>query len=342
MLVRSFGASGQFNVTDWTPEIVQIPLQWGTINQLGIFQNEPVAASTVTFEETIKDGALIVDRVRGDRGNVSKDSIRKIHTFAIPHFPLEDSIYPKDLVGVRAYGQPDEQEALASVRARKMERIRQNHAWTLEAARAQAIVAGTAYAPNGTIVQDFNSEFGFTRTTVGFALSTGTTEVLDKIEQCIASIQDNVTNGTGVTGVVALCSPTFFAALISHPTVKSAYQYYQSTQEPLRNRLVPGNNAAGMQREFYYGGVRFVEVRAKYNGTALIPTDEAYFVGEGTDAFKTYFAPAERFGMVGTLGEELYMFETEAANGTKIEIETESNFINAILRPGAVVKATRV
>jgi len=341
MLTRSFGAAGQFQVTDWTQDIVQIPLQWGTINQLGIFQAEPVAASTVTFEEVIQDGAPIVDRVRGDRGSVNKDNTRKIHTFAIPHFNDTDAIYPKDLAGVRAYGNPNAQETLDALRMRKLERIRQNYAWTMEAARAQIITAGTVYAPNGTVSQNFNTEFGFTRTTVNFALTTGSTEVLAKIEEGIAAIQDNVTNGIGITGVVCLASPTFFAALISHPNVKAAYQYYQSTQEPLRNRLVPGNNAASMQREFYYGGVRFVEVRAKYNGTALIPTDEAYFVAEGTDAFKTYFAPAERFGMVGTLGEELYVFENEAQDGTKIEMWSESNFANAVLRPGAVVKCIK-
>ena len=66
-----------------------------------------------------------------------------------------------------------------------------------------------------------------------------------------------------------------------------------------------------------------------------------YAVAQGTEAFKTYFAPAERFGLVGTLGEQIYYFETAATNGTKIEIEAESNFYNAILRPQAVVKMTK-
>lgn len=342
MLTRNFGASGQFSLTDWTQELNVIPNQWGTIGQLGIFQEESVAASSVTFEEIIKDGALIVDRIRGDRPSVNKDGTRKIHTFSVPHFPDSDAIYPKDLAGIRAYGNPTEADTLARVRADKMARIRQNYAWTLEAARAQAIVAGTVYAPSGTVTQDFNTEFGWTRTTVGFALPTGTTEVLDKIEQCIASIQDNIGNGGNISGVVALCSPTFFAALIAHPTVKAAYQYYSSTQEPLRQRLVAGNNAATVRREFFYGGVQFIEMRDKYVGTQLIPTDEAYFVAQGTEGFKTYYAPAERFGLVNTLGEALYMFEKEADDGTKIEIQTESNFMNALLLPAAVVKATKV
>lgn len=340
MLIRSFG--NNFQVTDWTQELNVIPNQWGTIGQFGIFGEESVASSSVTFEEIVKDGAVIVDRVRGDRGNQNKDYTRKIHTFAVPHFPLDDSIYPKDLANVRAYAAPNEADQLAAVRTRKMERIAQDHAWTLEFARAQAIVAGTVYAPSGTVSQDWNTEMGWTRASVDFVLGTGTTEILDKIEQCIASLQDNLGNGGNISGVVAFCSPTWFAKLISHPTVKAAYQYYTSTQEPLRQRLSAGggNSAATIRREFFYGGVQFVEMRDKYAGTQLITAGKAYFVAQGTDAFKTYFAPAERFGLVNTLGERMYMFENAAANGTKYEIETESNFVNAILRPQAVVEAS--
>jgi hypothetical protein len=185
-IVRSF-ANG-FEVTDWTEEVSFIPNQWGTIGQLGLFAEEPVAEHTITFEEIRKDGALIVDRVRGDRATQGKDATRKLHTFAVPHFPYDDYISPQDIQGKRAYGAAGEAENLEAVRARKMERIRQNHAWTLEVARAQAITQGTVYAPSGTVVQDWNAEFGVTRTSVDFLLGTSTTEIVAKIEACLASL----------------------------------------------------------------------------------------------------------------------------------------------------------
>ena len=63
-------------------------------------------------------------------------------------------------------------------------------------------------------------------------------------------------------------------------------------------------------------------------------------VPQGSDCFKTYFSPANRFGLVNTLGEQVYMFESQDAKGTKIEIESESNFVNALLRPAMVVELT--
>lgn len=335
-ITRDFG--NPFSVVDYTKEVNIIPNTWGTINSLNIFEVEPVAEQTVTFQEVSKDFGIILDRVRGDRANQNKDYSRKLHTFAVPHFPLDDQILPKDLQGKSAYTNLSEADTLDAVRMRKMERIRASHAATLEKARAQLLTAGTVYAPNGTVSQNWFTEMGVTQTVVGFDLNTSTTDVVAKVEAAIAAIQDNA-GVISMSGIVALCSPTFFSALISHANVKQAFTYYSSTQEPLRQRLSAGGSVTAMHREFFYCGVRFIEMRDNLGGQ-LITANEAVFVPTGTDVFRTYFAPAERFGLVNTLGEQVYMFETPAANGTAIQIETESNFVNACMKPKLIVKAT--
>lgn len=341
MIVRDFGSNGGFSVADWTEEVNVVPNEWGTIGKLGIFQEIPVYEQTVVFEEITQAGALIVDRVRGDRSNVNKDFTRKLHSFPVPHFPLDDAIYPKDLQGRRAYGAPSEAENLEAVRMRKMERIRRGHAWTLEFARAQVLTAGTAYAPSGTISQNWFTEFGITQTSVDFAFTTPTTDVVARIEAIIAAIQDNA-GSESMTGMVTLCSPQWFAALISHTTVKTAYQYYVSgNQQPMRDRLAPGGSNTAYHREFNYAGMHFIEMRDSYAGSVLIPANTAVAVPTGTDLFRTYFAPAERFGLVNTLGEQVYMFESQSLNGTSINIETESNFINGIMKPSLVIAITK-
>lgn len=333
-IVRSF-ANG-FEVTDWTEEVSFIPNQWGTIGQLGIFNEEPVAEHTVTFEETRKDGALIVDRVRGDRATVGKDATRKLHVFSVPHFPYDDFISPQDIQGKRAYGKAGDAETLDAVRARKMERIRQNHAFTLEFARAQAITAGTVYAPNGTVSQDWNAEFGVTRLSVDFLLGTSTTEVNEKIEAGIAQISDNA-NGEMLTGTVVLTSPEFFAKLIKHASIKTAYQYYMSSQEPLRLRQ---GGPMALHRVFEHGGTKFIEMRDTYAGQRLIPVGKAYMIPVGSSKFKTYFSPANRFGLVNTQGEQVYLFESQDPKGTQIDLDSESNHVSALLNPALVVEFT--
>lgn len=331
---RSFQDANK--VTDWTEELLIIPNQWGKINEMGIFAEESVSQNTVTFEEQTYTIGLIPDQARGSRNNVSKDATRQVRTVAVPHFPHDDEITPQDLQGKRKYGSADEAETLTDVMQRKIERIRKSHALTLEYSRCKAI-QGEVYAPNGTVSYNWYTEFGITRKEVDFDMDTSTTDVIAKGEEVIAHIQDNIVSGEIVTEIVALCSPEYFSRLIAHANVKEAYKYYASTQEILRQRA----GGQGLFREFTFGGIRYIEYRGVVPGTAtrLIPAGDAYFLPMGTsDMFVTYFAPANKFEFANTLGEQAYMFEYRDQRDERISIESESNFINIVRRPNAVVR----
>ncbi len=331
-ITRSFDKP--FEVVDYTEDLVSIPNTWGLIGQLNIFRTEPVSQHTVTVESVNSTLSLIGDRVRGAKNNVNSDDTRALRSFAIPHFPLDDAVKPEDVQGKRAYGSVDAAETEAAVIARKLLKIRKSHAATLEASRAYALTNGAIYAPNGTVVGNFYTDFGITRKEIDFVLGTSTTSVLAKSEEGIAHIQDNVLTGETVTDMVALCSPAFFAKLIEHATVKEAFKYYTSTQEPLRKRL-----GIGLHRSFEYGGITFIEYRGSYNGTALIPAGDAYLVPRGTeDMFMSYFSPANKFAHVNTLGMEAYAFTYRSLNDSEITIETEQNVLNMVRRPAALVR----
>ena len=331
-----------FSVSDYTENLLLVPNVWGLTQQLGIFSTEGITTDTATVEVISKSYGLLEDRVRGQRSTLNKDYTRQLRAFSVPHFPGDDAIYPKDLAGKRAYGE-DGAERLDAVRARKLERIRMSHAATLEAGRMNAIVNGTAYAPNGTVSYNWYTEFGATRKEVDFVLDVGTTEILAKIEEVIAHIQDNAYTGQVVGEIYALCSPEFFGALIAHPKVVDAFKYYTASQQVLRERL----NAQGLDaryREFSFGGVLFIEYRGGFAGTMgsitrYIPSGDAYFLpAGGSDDFVTYFAPAQKFDLVGTVGQEAYVFEYADPKGEQIILESETNFLTCLRRPSLVVR----
>lgn len=340
-ITRSYQSA--FDVTDYTDNLLLVPNVWGLSQQLGIFQSEGITTDTASVEVISKSYGLLEDRTRGQRSMLNKDHARKIHAFSVPHFPGDDAIYPKDLAGKRAYGE-DGAERLDAVRARKLERIRMSHAATLEAGRMNAIVNGTAYAPNGTVSYNWYSEFGAVRKEVDFILDVGTTDVLAKIEEVVAHIQDNAFTGQVVGEIYALCSPEFFSALISHPKIVDAFKYYTSAQQVLRDRLT-AQGLDARYREFSYGGVLFIEYRGGYAGvmgsiTRYIPTGDAYFLpAGGQDDFVTYFAPAQKFDLIGTVGQEAYVFEYADSKGEQITLESETNFLNVLRRPNLVVRA---
>lgn len=334
MQTRSF--EKPFELVDYTEELLLVPNKWGLINELGLFSEEGVAQHSVTVESSEGTLGLVTDKVRGERNNVNKSDTRALRSFAIPHFPLDDGIKPEDVQGKRAYGSADQAETEAAVIARKLERIRMSHSVTLEAARAYAITTGAIYAPNGTVAGNFYTDFGVTRKSIDFVLGTAGTDLTTKSEEGIAHIQDNILSGEVVSNIVVLCSPAFFGKLINHASIKEAYKYYSSTQEPLRARL-----GSGVYRRFVHGGVEYIEYRGSYNGTALIPAGEAYMLPQGTaDMFKTYFSPANKFQFVNTIGEQAYVFSYRDPKDSEITIQSEANFLNLIRRPQAVVKLT--
>lgn len=336
-IIRSY--ANAFEVVDYSQELAIIPNSWTLLGDVGLFSEEMLSTHTVTFEETSASLGLIGDVYRGSKPLANKDDNRKIHSYAIPHFAVADKILPQDVQGKRAYGSQDTAETEAAVMARKMERIRRNFDITLEVARFSTLTTGNAYAPNGTIAGNFFTQTGVTQTSVDFVLGTSTTDVVGKAEAVISAMQDNANTGDVISGVVAYCSPEWFAKLIAHAKIQDAYRYYSATagQDILRSRA--GN--AGLYREFVYAGIRFVEVRTVLAGQRLIPAGEVVFVPVGTtDTFVTYYGPANKLDFANTMAERAYLWSFRDPKGEAIDLDSESNFLNVLRRPALVVKGT--
>lgn len=333
-ITRSFVNGNE--VTDWTQEINLVPRSHGLLAQLGIFEEVPTAADTVSFDVITGNEGLVGDKVRGNRAYVGKDDTRQTRTWPVPHYPVDDYLVPGDVRGKRAYGSPDQEDALAAKRAQKIAKLSRRQQETLEYARGYLLTTGGVYAPNGSVSLNYFTEFGVSQTTVSFALGTGSTQVLSKQESAIRALQD-ATQGSSFTNIIAIASPEFFTAYTTHASVQAAYSQYQSSQEPLRNRLGP---ITSFYRQFTHGNVTLIEDTDTIAGNRVIDANSAYFIPVGSDVFKTYFGPANKFDLLGTLGEPMYMFEYASPKGDKIEIETESNFLNAVTKPGVIIKAT--
>jgi hypothetical protein len=333
-VTRSF--SNPFEVVEHTEVLKLIPNTWTLTEELGLFQKEFISQDVLTFEENKQTLGLITDVVRGTRALVNKDDTRRLHSYAVPSFVLDDYVSPSDLAGKSRFGNLDQAETEAAVVARKLERIMRSWAITKEAARMHTITTGTAYAPNGTVAYDFYADAGVTRKTVDFVLGTATTNVTEMCEQVIAHQQDNMLAGEiPMGGYIGLASPEFFRKLIKQSNVLEAFRYYKRDQDPMASRL-----GSGKYRTFHFSGIDFIEYRGtKPDGTPLIPVNDCYFVPAGTmDSLVTYHSPAVRFDTVGQIAEEDYAWSYKDQKGTKIDIETESNFLSVLKRPQIVVR----
>lgn len=335
--VRSYDGNN-YEYTDLTAPLMIVPNVWGLGQQLSLFSMDTTNQESITLEEITKGFGLVTDVHRGARHQVSMDHTRRMMSFAVPHFTLDDAITPRDVQGKRAFG-ADILETVAAVRARKLETIRQSWSATKEKAIWHTITTGTAYAPNGTVTYDWYAQFGVTRTEIDFQLDDPTTDIIAKTEEVFVAIQDNAMDGTIRGDIFAIASPEFFSKLIAHPSMKALYLAYQQSPQILKDRL----RAAGYDaryREFTIGSITYVEYRGVGpDGVKYIPEGEVYFLpSDSGDNFVTYHAPADHFDFINTQGQELYAFEYSDGRGQMIEIQTESNFLSVLRRPQLIVK----
>lgn len=340
-------------VVDRTDSLLRIPNTVGITNALGLFTEDPRSQKNIEIVRTTTRSHLLEDRNWDERNQTIAGRESDSLLLKIPHFPADDTITPNDIDGVLQAGslaESVELETVASVRAQKMFDLREAHGLTLEAARMQLITQGTVYAPRGTVVTNYYTEFGITRVEEGIDLS-ASTDPRAKINDIKKASRAGLTGGQAgqVRTFVALASDSFYNALLQNAYVTDALKYVDQGQA-LSILLGNGGNAVnGLDARFEsvtLFGITWINAGAagyedaEGNFVPFIPEGDAYVLPVGVrDMFKTYYAPANRFSSVNRRASMSYWFEYLNEKDDIIEIMTEQNFLNAMLHPGAVVRA---
>lgn len=337
---------------DRTDSLVVIPNTIGITNALGLFQDTYSTQKTIEIVRTTRGNHLLEDRNWGERNQTIAGREHDSLILKIPHFPLDDAITPNDVDGIVQAGslaEFAELETVANVRAEKMIDMREAHGLTLEAARMQLITTGTAYAPRGTVVTNYYTEFGITRQEVpiDFAAATDPRAVLNDVKKLVRNGLRDGQAGT-VRSFVVLASDSFYMALQQNAYVTDAFKYVDQTQGARILLGTGGADVPGLDARFEMMsvfGITFINAGAAgYENAAgtfvpFIPEGDAYILPVGVrDLFKTYYAPAERFGSINRRAQGSYWFEYLNERDDIIDIMTEQNFLNAMLNPAAVVR----
>lgn len=331
-------------LVDVTPAVSVIQNRWGLINALGLFNEEMKSQKIIQINRTFDGASLLEDRNWDERKPVLQGVERDYTLVKVPHFPVQDMVTPQDVDGnvdidALFRGEIAVPLTVAKVMADKMERMRRAAALTLEFARMRLLKDGSVFAPNGTVSMNYYTEFGLTRQRIPLDLASSTSSPLSKIGDVYAQVQDSVESGSVVTDIIALCSPEFFNALISNPFVVESYQYFAQAQgtDILNQRLGTRAPLDRRYRAFDYGGVTWIEVRGGVGGEFYIEPGMAYIFPRGTDSFRTMFAPANKFASINREAQQVYAFTTVGEKDDKIELELETNFVNALVRPQIVI-----
>jgi len=135
----------------------------------------------------------------------------------------------------------------------------------------------------------------------------------------------------GAVQVRAECGSAFFADLVAHKEVRETYLNTAAAAD-LRGRVADEVSFGGITFRRYRGGVGFT-----------VPTDKAFFYPEGIEGlFEIYYAPADTFETVNTLGQPLYARTIpDRDRGEWVRLEIESNPLPICTRPQVLRSARR-
>ena len=328
--------TNDFQIVDLGVTLEIVPRQYRLITNMDLFtayHGVTTVAQIERVDEVVTD--FPARRRQGERNYVGTEKAQ-LKNFNIPFFPLDRQITAADVQNFRKYFTADAPKSVEDVVARVVKRIRISHEQLKEKAMLQAIM-GKSWAPQDPTAQyNYFTEWGVTQHTANIDFTDVATDPTDIIEaDARAYIIDNAGDNGNNYGIVVLASRKWFSALIAHPLVMNAYQYYASTQEPLRRRLGQGQENAN-NRMFVHKNVTYIEDISNY-----IPDGEAYILPQGIDdMFQIHYAPADDVREANTPAQELYLWYKSSAYLREEKVESETSFLTVNTRPELVVRST--
>lgn len=319
-----------FNMVSLTTSLNKLPFKPARIGQMGLFQDEPINTTVVVVEE--KEGYLEL-LPAGERGEPEKEMTegrRKVRSFSVPHIPLNSTIRPEDVQGVRAFGSDDQLETVAAVVNNRLSVMRQSHEVTHEYHKIGAIKGTILDADGTTVIYNLFTEFGVTQDTVDFVLGTAATNIKTKCLSVKRLIEDAL-GAAMYDHIHCLCGSDWFDKFVSHPQVKEAYERHEN------GASLRADNRKG----FTFADITFEEYRGSVSGVSFVNTAQAHFFPVGVPGlFKQHWAPADFMETANTLGLPVYAKQEPISMNRGIKLHTQSNPLMLCHRPKALVKAT--
>lgn len=318
-----------FSAESLTASINKAAYLPGQISGMKIFEEKGISTTKCAVEIKNNSLVLVPNTGRGAPAPVFTPGKRDGVEFEAAHLIQRSTLLADSVQDVREFGSNELKNLEAVMIADHLTPMRQNIEATIEFHRVGAI-KGKIYDAAGGVLVDLHAEFGVSQQTTDFELDVNTVKVQAKV-MAAKRLAETALGALKPTGWVAFCSPSFFDAMMGHPSVEN---------------FAAGWAAASMLRDdvrdsVNVGGVVFSEYRGSYGGTDFIPAGEAFLVPLGVPGmFVTSFAPADYAEAVNTEGLPIYSKSHLLPFNRGAMLEAQSNPVNLCTIPRAVIRLT--
>jgi len=343
MAVLDIFNSDFFGVVSMTQALDLIPYKPNWLGSLGIFQQRSINTTVAVIEERHNRLSLVPTSARGTNVTTENRKPRKGIPFLVPHLALTSGMQADDVQNIRAFGQENVTETVASKVNEITTSLRDDIDVTKEYHRYGALQGIVLDADLTSTIYNFYTAFNVTPPTQDFAFTTSTTDIK---QLCIdvTRVIHLALGGKMLNGIIGICGDDWFDALVSHATVKTAYDRWQDGLLLRTTQIGGAGYMLGVdgQPGFTYGGITFLNSRAAIGANPFIPADECRFFPTGVpDLFLEINAPADYIETVNTSGMPFYAKQERMKMDKGIDIEVQANPLIMPTLPGTLVQGTQ-
>lgn len=317
-----------FSTVSLTAAVNKLPYKPQELAQWLPWNAQGIATTVAVIEE--RDGSFdIVPAVpRGSAPTQAIGNPRAARPLVVPHYPLEATILASEIQGVRSFGSDSDLETIESKRSEKLERASFSQEVTAEFVRAGAL-SGLIRNKDGSTLIDLHETFGVARNTHDINFASATTDVIAELIDAKEKSEDEL-GAYLVDGFQLIAGRTLFKAVISHPSVKSAWERWQD------GAALRADNRKGF--EVVEGVFLRSYAKGKVGSVSFIDPAESFLAPVADGLYETRYAPADTIDFANTIGIPTYVVPEVMEYGRGIKLLVESNVVSWVNRPRAIVR----
>lgn len=318
-----------FNVTELSAAISNLPTRIGNPSDAELFRNIPGTTNVFSMEFYEESGILVPTTEWGGVAPKNSSGKRTAKSWTIPHMPLEDVVKASDVIGVRAFGSTAAETVQGKV-LDKLQVLKNKIDATLAYRRSKA-KQGIIVDADGSAILNYFTEFGIAEQVVYFDLGTATTNIAAKCQDVIDKIEDGL--GQEVYSSIEVeVDRAFYDALTAHKNVREVFLGWSAAEAKLGR-----SNTSG----FEFGGLKFIVNRQKVGATPLVAASTGHAYPRGTqDVFLNGLAPADFNETVNTLALPYYAKQAGKQFDRGFDLHVQSNQLPIVAKPKALVKVS--
>ena len=308
MLAYDVFSDNAFQATEITEAVGNIVYVPQMLNQMNLFEIEPLRTTTVGIYKKNETLALVPTTERGTQRVLPERDARSLIQLPTLNLRQEDRIDSGEIQNIVQEFMPFDQALMNAMDEvdnrqrklmRKLELTREFH--------RMAALQGILLDADGSVIMNFFQQFGFTQPApIVFNFSTmdeGALRAYVASQVFRPMMRQLNSRKTPQTRIGAFCGDNFYDKLTSAPEIRKTYLNQQEAAD-LRGTV------GRVWGTFQFADVSWINFQGTDDNTtiAIAPNECKFFPIGATDVYKEFRSPGEEWRQVNQLGQEFYSY----------------------------------